>query len=79
MGVIKAVLLATSILLLSGCGIYDRQIIKHECNEKGDIVLYVYKAYLVSADENITQAKFLTHQSILSDDNFEVTCKRISK
>ena len=79
MGVIKAVLLATSILLLSGCGIYDRQIIKFECDKKDNIVVYVYKAKLVSADENITQAKFLIHQSILSDDNFEVTCKRISK
>lgn len=79
MGVIKAVLLATSILLLSGCGIYDRQTIKFECDKKDNIVVYVYKAKLVSADENITQAKFLIHQSILSDDNFEVTCKRISK
>lgn len=79
MGVIKAVLLATSILLLSGCGIYDRQTIKFECDKKGNVVAYVYKAKLVSADENITQAKFLIHQSILSDDNFEVTCKRISK
>lgn len=56
---IKAVLLATSILLLSGCGIYDRQTIKFECDKKDNIVVYVYKAQLVSADENITQAKFL--------------------
>ena len=53
--------------------------IKFECDKKDNIVVYVYKAKLVSADENITQAKFLIHQSILSDDNFEVTCKRISK
>ena len=79
MNSIKAVLLATSILLLSGCGIYDRQTIKFECDKKDNIIVYVYKAKMVSADENITQSKFLIHQSILDSDDFEVTCKRISK
>lgn len=79
MGAIKTILLTTSILLLSGCGIYDRQIIKLECDKKDNIVIYVYKAKMVSSDENITQSKFLIHQSILDDNDFEATCKRINK
>ena len=67
------------LLLLSGCGIYDRQTIQFTCDNNNNIVVKVYKAKLVSDNEDIVQDKFLVRESILTNKDFEVTCKRINK
>ena len=79
MDAIKAILLVTTILLLSGCGVYDRSTIQFRCNKNGNVIVYVYKAKMVSIDENITQPRFLTYEKMLDNDDFEVTCKKINK
>lgn len=62
--------------ILSGCGIYDQQAIRFECDKKGFVIIRIYKAKMVSKTENIVRDEFLTHESILNNDNFEIACKR---
>lgn len=72
-------LLVLIMLILSGCGVYDQQAIHFECNKNGSVIIRIYKAEMVSKTENIAREEFLTHESILNNDNFEITCKRIDK
>ena len=72
-------LLVLIMLILSGCGVYDQQAIRFECNKSGSVIIRIYKAKMVSKTESIVREEFLTHESILNNDNFEITCKRIDK
>ena len=47
--------------------------------KNGSVIIRIYKAEMVSKTENIAREEFLTHESILNNDNFEITCKRIDK